>query len=100
VRQHDWQERSGERPSEVPVITRIEVPFPPKAVEPPAGHIHPPWVPVEPRWEYKEVVRHLDTEGLPSEAELNALGAEHWELAGVANQGGQVHFYFKRERTR
>jgi hypothetical protein len=55
-----------------------------------------PMVSVEPRWEYKEVVRNLDQEGLFSEAELNALGAEHWELAGVVNADRLVHFYFKR----
>jgi hypothetical protein len=31
-------------------------------------------------------------EELLSEAELNALGAEHWETAGVASAGGQVTF--------
>jgi hypothetical protein len=46
------------------------------------------------------VVRDLDAEGLPGEAELNALGAEHWELAGVAGDGRRVHFYFKREQIR
>jgi hypothetical protein len=33
-----------------------------------------------------------------SEPELNALGAEHWELTAVVPAGAQVHFYFKRER--
>jgi hypothetical protein len=36
--------------------------------------------------------------GLMSEAELDTLGAEHWELAGIAQAGALVHFYFKRER--
>jgi hypothetical protein len=80
--------------------TRIEVPFPPRPAEPRGTHVQPPWVPFEPRWEYKEVVRELEAEGLLSEGELDALGAEHWELAGVASQGPRVHFYFKRERTR
>ena len=79
---------------------RIEIPFPPKPAEPRGAHLSPPWVPIEPLWEYKEVVRDLETAGLPTEDELNALGSEHWELAGVANQGGRVHFYFKRERMR
>jgi hypothetical protein len=52
---------------------------------------------MEPRWEYKELVRDLDREALPSEADLNALGAQHWELAGVMRDGQRVHFYFKRE---
>jgi hypothetical protein len=56
-------------------------------------------VPVEPKWEYREVVRETGT-GLMSTAELDALGADHWELAGVVTAGDGVHFYFKRERTR
>jgi hypothetical protein len=79
---------------------RIEVPFPPQPSEVRSGHIQPPWVPIDPVWEYKEVIRDLESEGLPSQDELNALGTEHWELAGVANEGRRVHFYFKRERNR
>jgi hypothetical protein len=82
------------------MTARIEVPFPPRPAEPRGGHVQPPWVPVEPRWEYKEVVRDLESERLPTEAELNQLGAEHWELAGVAREGRRVHFYFKRETAR
>jgi len=55
---------------------------------------------VTPRWEYKEVVRSLKTETLPTEQELDRLGADGWELAGVANEGRRVHLYFKRERAR
>jgi hypothetical protein len=47
---------------------RVEIPFPPRPSEP-STHVEPPWVPFEPRWEYKELVRDLKTEGLPSEAE-------------------------------
>jgi hypothetical protein len=54
-------------------------------------------VAVEPRWEYHEVVRDVSA-GLLSEAELNALGSDGWELAGVVPTAGEVHFYFKRER--
>ena len=79
---------------------RIEVPFPPRPAEPRAGHISAPWVPVVPRWEYKVVVRNLETEALPSEGGLDALGADGWELSGVAQEGTRVHFYFKRERIR
>lgn len=79
---------------------RIEVPFPPRPADPHSGHVSPPWVPVAPRWEYKAVVRNLETEMLPGEADLDALGSDGWELAGVANEGQRVHFYFKRERTR
>ncbi len=57
---------------------RIEVPFPPRPAEARGGHISPPWVPVTPRWEYKEVVRSLETEALPTEQELDQLGADGW----------------------
>jgi hypothetical protein len=82
------------------MTARIEVPFPPRPPELRTGQVSPPWVPVAPSWEYKDIVRDREREGLPTEAELNALGAEHWELAGVADEGSRVHFYFKRERTR
>lgn len=78
---------------------RIEVPFPPSPGEPAAARVEPPWVPVEPRWEYRDLVRDLETEALPTEAELNALGHDHWELAGIVSEGQRAHFYFKRERA-
>jgi hypothetical protein len=77
---------------------RIEVPFPPRPAAPTGARVEPPWVPIEPRWEYKDVVRDVAMETLPTEAELNALGRDHWELAGVVSEGTLVHFYFKRER--
>jgi len=78
----------------------IEVPIPPRPAEPRSGHIAPPWVPVMPRWEYKEVVRDLENEALPTGRELDEMGGDGWELAGVANEGRRVHLYFKRERAR
>ena len=75
----------------------LEIPFRPGWPEPQAPRAEPPFVPVEPRWEYKRVTREAGS-GLLSEAELNALGAERWELAGVVPAGAEVHFYFKRER--
>jgi hypothetical protein len=66
---------------------------------PPQSHIEPPVIPVEPRWEYREIVRDPAT-GLISTDELDALGAEHWELAGIVTASDGVHFYFKRERHR
>lgn len=82
------------------MTARIEVPFPPRPPEHRGAHVSPPWVPVAPRWEYKTVVRNLETDQLPSETDLDALGGDGWELAGVANEARRVHFYFKRERTR
>lgn len=74
----------------------LEIPFPP--ARPPAAEsrLEPPVVRVEARWEYKQLTC-LPSE-LPSEAQLDALGAEHWELAGVVPSADRVHFYFKRER--
>ena len=80
--------------------TRIEIPFPPHRPEPLAHQMNPPWVPVEPRWEYKQITRDLDTEELLSESELNTMGNDGWELAGVLRDDRKAHFYFKRERTR
>jgi hypothetical protein len=78
------------------MMSALEFPFPP-AHEPPAGgRLEPPFVPVELRWEYREIVG--EGPSLPSEAELNALGGAGWELVGVAPAGGRCHFYFKRER--
>jgi hypothetical protein len=82
---------------EEPVSASLEIPFRPGWPPSREARIEPPLVPVEPLWEYKEVVRQVPT-GLLTEAELNALGAERWELAGIIPAGGQVHFYFKRER--
>jgi hypothetical protein len=80
------------------MTAKLEVPLPPG--RPPAAgtNLDPPLVRVEPRWEYKDLIRDAGA-GLPSEAELNVLGAEHWELVGVAPAGNQVHFYFKREQA-
>jgi hypothetical protein len=75
----------------------LEVPIRPGWPFSPESRIEPPLVAVEPRWEYKEVVRE-GPGNLLSEAELNALGTEHWELAGIVSAGTRVHFYFKRER--
>ncbi len=50
------------------------------------------------RWEYKFIPRNASHEWRISEQELNALGAEGWELAGIASVPNEVHFYFKRPR--
>ena len=76
----------------------LEIPFPPHRAERSTARIDPPWVPVEPRWEYKEVVRGVAIDGLLREDELNALGEQHWELSGIVREGDRAHFYFKRER--
>ena len=77
--------------------TSLEIPFRPGWPAPEQPRMEPPFVPVEPRWEYREVLREGGTD-LLSEAELNALGSEGWELTGIVPGGDRVHFYFKRER--
>lgn len=80
--------------------TRIEIPFPPPRHEPSGPRVDPPWVSIVPRWEYKQLIRDLMTEGLLTEDELDALGSDGWELASIVREDQRAHFYFKRERTR
>jgi hypothetical protein len=54
------------------------------------------YVDENPAWEYKQLVRNLAKEKAPSEDELNALGADGWELAGIFTDSPFVYFYFKR----
>jgi hypothetical protein len=79
------------------MTTLLEVPVPPGWHRIPEAKLDPPHVAVEFRWEYKEVIREI-ADGIMSEAELNALGAERWELVGILPVGSRIHFYFKRER--
>jgi hypothetical protein len=51
---------------------------------------------VEPAWEYKHVSRSLTAQEPLGESELNELGAQGWELAGVFSDSQSAHFYFKR----
>lgn len=82
------------------MFSRTEVPFPPRHNQERTSRVEPPWVAVTPRWEYKDLIRTLPDEAPLTKAELDALGSESWELAAVVQQGQQLHFYFKRERTR
>ena len=59
-------------------------------------HVEPPLVFVPPKWEYRHLVRKAADEPPIGEEELNALGAEGWELVAVFAGPGSVHFYFKR----
>ena len=69
-------------------------PHEPKQSEP----VHPPMIYVKEslKWEYKQITRNLKKEGPLSEEELNALGAEGWEMSGVAQQPPMTYYYFKR----
>ena len=62
------------------------------------GLVHAPMVYVksQAKWEYKQWVRNLAKEAAPTEAELTAIGADGWELAGVFTDSPFVYFYFKR----
>lgn len=79
-------------------------PFPPPSPFPhtdpgPRAPVQPPMVYVSPEWEYRRLERALGAEALPTEEELNALGAEGWELATVITAGDRAWFYFKRLRA-
>jgi hypothetical protein len=65
---------------------------------PQAEPVHPPFVLVKEKvvWQYKQLIRDLAQEKAPAEDELNALGADGWELAGVFTESRMVYFYFKR----
>jgi Domain of unknown function (DUF4177) len=49
-------------------------------------------------WEYKLLTKPMTGEEVPSEKELNELGAAGWELVGVTTVRDAVRFYFKRPR--
>jgi hypothetical protein len=63
----------------------------PEAVRPPMIYVKESL-----KWEYKQIARNLKKEGPLSEEELNALGAEGWEMSGVAQHSSTSYFYFKR----
>lgn len=72
-------------------------PAPPFTPQVPNVHVQPPLVFVQPEWAYREIVRNLDDTGAVTEAELNTLGAEGWELAGILQDGRNVRYYLKRQ---
>jgi hypothetical protein len=80
------------------MVRTLEIPFPPSHQPPAGSRPETPFVAVEAHWEYREIVS--EDPALPSEATLNAMGEEGWELVGLAPRGHRVHFYFKRERHR
>lgn len=66
-----------------------------------SGHapIRPPMVYLEQplKWEYKHIVRDLESEKPLDEAELNILGEAGWEMSGVTQHASKTYFYFKRQ---
>ena len=61
--------------------------------------VRPPMIYVKKslQWEYKQVVRNLESEQPLDEQELNALGEEGWEMSGVVQQPPVTCYYFKRQ---
>ncbi|HEX7117973.1 MAG TPA: hypothetical protein VF212_04260 [Longimicrobiales bacterium] len=75
-------QKPPERPGEPP---RPAAPLPPMV-----------YVREEPAWEYRRLVRNLSKEDAPTDAELNELGRDGWELAGTFTDSPFVYLYFKR----
>lgn len=64
--------------------------------EPHDVRVRPPYVYVPPVWEYRHIVRRPPDQAAPDDDELNALGADGWELVSTYAGPDGVHFYFKR----
>lgn len=48
-------------------------------------------------WEYRRIERDSAADdALLSEEDLNALGADGWEMIGAVTFGAKAYFYFKR----
>lgn len=71
---------------------------PPRAPLPAAPQVVAPLIYVQKNtsWEYKQLIRNLAKEEAPTTTELNTLGKEGWELAGVMADAPFAYFYFKR----
>jgi hypothetical protein len=74
-------------------------PTPHPTAPPEPGHGSPlplPMIYMEPVWAYRHVQRPLAELAALADAELDALGADGWELAGVTSDEKVAHFFFKR----
>lgn len=71
---------------------------PPRAPLPAAPQVVAPLIYVQKstQWEYKQLICNLSKKAAPTAAELNTLGKEGWELAGVMTDAPFAYFYFKR----
>jgi len=70
----------------------------PHPEQPQVGAIQAPliYVKEKPVWAYKQLVRDLKKEPAPTEEDLNQLGKDGWELAGMFTQESTAYFYFKK----
>lgn len=64
--------------------------------EPHDVRVRPPYVYVAPVWEYRHIVCRQSDQASLDEDELNALGADGWELVSTHAVPNGVHYYFKR----
>ena len=53
----------------------------------------------QPKWEYRTLLKSSDDAPL-TEQDLNAMGADGWELVGVVRLSRNVQLFFKRARRR
>jgi len=85
-------------PQNISEFPKQPLPHVPQPVQPERPHVQPPTVFVYEKqgWEYKVLGRNTAEEPLPTEAELNTLGRDGWELVGVVPFAGGVQFFFKR----
>ena len=72
------------------------IPHPEAPPFPSTAALPMPMVHVIPAWTYRHVQRPLAELATLNDSELNALGADGWELTGVVVEGATVHFFYKR----
>ena len=85
-------------PTAFPTIPPHPPTPPPPADAPSAAPVMTPLVYVQEKvtWEYKIMARETEPGDPSDEAELNALGAESWEMVGVVCKPDITIYYFKR----
>lgn len=81
----------------------VPLPMPPRTPGEPTGDVPmvAPMVYVREvtKWEYEVVMRQLADNSVMTAPELNALGAQGWELMGIVATSHQTFYYFKRVAT-
>ena len=66
-----------------------------QSAPPPATLIY---LPEKRVWQHKMIIYNLPQDTLPTEATLDELGSEGWELTAILPLDNSFHFYFKRLR--